>query len=72
MQGTGEGDWIPEAQPVTIALILEITCNLLVKYTEPTTSDKANELCYCQSISAEKTNLKSTGSLLIPSAGYRF
>lgn len=50
MQGTGEGDWVPQAQPATVALTLKITFNLLVKYMEPTTSDKADELCYCQSI----------------------
>lgn len=36
--------------PVTIILILEITFNLLVKYSESATSDKANKLCYHQSI----------------------
>jgi len=41
---------MPKAQLAIVTLILKITFNLLVKYTKPTTSDKANELCYSQSI----------------------
>lgn len=38
---------MPQAQPATVALILKIILNLLVKLT---ISAKADELCYCQSI----------------------
>lgn len=44
MWGTGEGDWMPQAQPATVALILKVTFILLVKHTRPNPSYKVSIL----------------------------